>query len=156
MELPTTVEYEYEPKAQKSPAVIPPELPPLAQDDFIEAFGTCASSCVRSWLWFHTCRQVEAERRYIERIPKRNMMFSIGKRTQEDAWGLETRRRVSAVRVIIYHVSILTAPIVFWAWWQHRYPTDLQNASVPFMAAMALLSLFWAVVGLLPVLDERS
>lgn len=43
----------------------------------------------------------------------------------------------------MYHLLIFAAPVVFWILWIRRYPTDWQNASVPFFAAAVMLSLFW-------------
>lgn len=38
---------------------------------------------------------------------------------------------------------ILVGPIVFWGLWLKEWPSDWQNASVPFFAVVVLLSLFW-------------
>lgn len=46
---------------------------------------------------------------------------------------------------------IMVAPFGFWGWWMGQHPGDLQNASVPAMAAMNFLALFLVGSGILPV-----
>ena len=50
---------------------------------------------------------------------------------------------VSFYKVALYHLLILAGPLAFWGLWLKKWPTDWQNASVPFFAVVVLLSLFW-------------
>jgi len=60
-------------------------------------------------------------------------------------WGIIAKERISFFTVAFYHIIVLLPPFVFWfSWlflWGHS--GDLQNASVPFLSALGLLSLFW-------------
>jgi hypothetical protein len=62
------------------------------------------------------------------------------------AWGLLAVERVALYRIMAYHIAILAGTFVFWGWWLRSHPDDLQNASVPLMASISLLALFWTNV----------
>jgi hypothetical protein len=84
----------------------------------------------------------------LDRIPKRSERRQLEAPGQEDAWGLHAIEYISAVRVVIYHFLIFTGPLVFWGlWlWYWGHDSDLQNASIPFLAVISLLSMFWALI----------
>lgn len=63
-----------------------------------------------------------------------------------EAWGLHVNVDLSFFRTVVYYVIILLGPVAFWGWWLHQWPTDWQNATVPMMVSLALLSSFWLVI----------
>ena len=83
----------------------------------------------------------------LNRIPKICERLQLEVPGQEDAWGLHAIEYISAIRVVIYHILILTAPLVFWGlWlWYWGHDSDLQNA-IPFFTVISLLSMFWALI----------
>jgi hypothetical protein len=90
-------------------------------------------------------------RKTIERIPRKRSIFDVNDihAPESEAWGLRAQHEVSAIYVAVYHLFILVPPFVFWGWWQHNHPDDLQNASVPATVALGLISLFWGTNGIL-------
>jgi hypothetical protein len=64
---------------------------------------------------------------------------------REILWGIHGVERLSFLMVAMYHIFILFPPLIFgflWLfYWGHS--GDLQNASVPFLSALGLISLFW-------------
>jgi hypothetical protein len=120
--------------------------PPISPRKFYRRFYCCYkggqkhSHYLRSCLK-NCCDQDEA----LLRIPKRIGKVLVNGDTTPVFWGLQAVEGISALRVVIYHALFLVGPTIFWALWLttmgHR--ADLQNASVPFSAAVAFLSVFW-------------
>jgi hypothetical protein len=112
-------------------------------------FLNCDSPC--RWRIFHECVPELINRKTIERIPKKLSMFKIKDihAKESEAWGLKAQHEVSAAYVAVYHLLILIPPFAFWGWWQYTHPEDLQNASVPAVVALGMLSLFWGTNGIL-------
>ena len=54
---------------------------------------------------------------------------------------------VSFLGVMMYHTLLLFPPLVFWFLWLFAWghEGDLQNAAIPFMAAVTLLAVVWGV-----------
>ena len=143
----------------------PEELPPLSNQDykylasrnppilrtvFNANFYGCSKACIVSQLdllcLFHECtgRNHCGKYRILKRLPKRQRPWEIDRDDEnEEAWGLNVAFGVSFFRVAVYHLLILAAPTTFWGLWLRSWPRDWQNASVPFFAVVALLSLFW-------------
>ena len=124
--------------------------PPILSDVFNASFYGCEKACIKSQLdllcLFHQCkgRNHCGKYRVLEHLPKRRRKWDIDRDEEaEEAWGLNTVFAVSFFRVILYHMLILVAPIIFWGLWLKKWPSDWQNASVPFFAVVVLLSLFW-------------
>ena len=88
----------------------------------------------------------------IQRIPKKKTRFNTLDLDEKHAWGLCPVLRPKYLIVVFYHVLFLADPFGFWIAWQLYYPGDVQNASVPSIIALGLLSLFWTVSGLLPAM----
>lgn len=84
----------------------------------------------------------------VERIPKRTTPLHLESRGQEEAWGLHAIERVFTFRIIVYHVVMLVGPLIFWGlWlWYWGHQGDLQNASVPVVCMIPILSMFWALL----------
>ena len=133
-------DYEYNPSRD----------PPILSTVINANFYGCQKACIKSQLdflcIFHECkgRNHCGKHRVLERLPKRRRKWEIDRDEEaEEAWGLNTAFAVSFYKVALYHILILTGPIVSWGLWLKKWPSDWQNASVPFFAVVALLSLFW-------------
>ncbi|KAF2679311.1 hypothetical protein K458DRAFT_346974 [Lentithecium fluviatile CBS 122367] len=145
-DLPCDPEYIYQPR--------PPIAtnPPISRHEFEMHLNACDTPCRWSWLFFHECMPPLDTSTSIGSIPKRNKQFDITNPTTSNkpSEGLEAKHTVSALYVFLYHILILAGPFGFWAWWTTEHPGDLQNAVVPVMVAIGLLSCFWSTSGLLP------
>jgi hypothetical protein len=99
----------------------------------------------------HDCLPRLNTKRAINRIPKKKSPFDTSSTDDEKmfAWGLQARHVISAAYVAVYHLLIISLPFGFWGWWQAKYPSDLQNASIPVTVVLATLSLFWGTNGIL-------
>lgn len=142
-EIPTDSNYVYQPKPPDA------EDPPITPHEFEFAFTQCITQCL--WSVFHDCNEPPSGTLAIERIPKRKSLFELSREDSEvkPAWGLQAQHAVALTQVIFYHVLILAGPFGFWAWWEDRRPTDLQNAAVPLTTVAVFLSVFWSASGLL-------
>lgn len=95
---------------------------------------------------FHEChgRSHCSHFEVLKYIPKRKEQWCYGLPGESrEAWGLEIVFGLSLVRITMYHAIIVSGPAVFWGLWLRQWPTDWQNASVPFFTIVALLSLLW-------------
>lgn len=124
--------------------------PPILNTVFNLNFYGCQKACIKSQLdlfcLLHNCkgRNHCGKHRILERLPKRRRKWDIDRDEEaEEAWGLNTVYAVSFYKVTLYHLLILMGPIIFWGLWLRKWPSDWQNASVPFFAVAVLLSLFW-------------
>lgn len=124
--------------------------PPVLSTVFNAKFYGCNKACIKSQLdllcIFHECKSRNhcGKYRVLERLPKRRRKWDVDRDEEKDeAWGLNAVFAVSFYKVLLYHTLILAGPIVFWGLWLKAWPTDWQNASVPFFAVVVLLSLFW-------------
>jgi hypothetical protein len=85
------------------------------------------------------------------RIPKRKKR--VAEKVEEEKenvfWGLQAIEGVSLVRICLYHALFVAGPFVFWGLWLTvmGHLGDLQNASIPFLTALGLLSIFWFLLG---------
>jgi len=63
-------------------------------------------------------------------------------------WGLYAREEISALRVLVYNVVVLTLTLGFFFLWQFVLGNklDLQNAAVPMSLVIGILALFWMLV----------
>ena len=125
-------------------------FPPVLGSVFHANFYGCKKACITSHLdvlrLFHQCkgRNHCGRSQVLDRLPKRVRRWEIDRIDEtEEAWGLNAVFAVSFYRVLLYHVLILAGSVVFWGLWLKKWPTDWQNASVPFFAVVVLLSLFW-------------
>lgn len=124
--------------------------PPVLSTVFNANFYGCTKPCIKSQLdllcLFHQCkgRNRCGKYRVLEHLPKRRKKWEIDQDAEkEEAWGLNAVFAVSFYKVILYHMLILAGPTISWGLWLKKWPTDWQNASVPFFAVVVLLSLFW-------------
>jgi hypothetical protein len=82
----------------------------------------------------------------LTKIPKRDRRVIEDGNGREIFWGLYAVEVVSFATVVMYHTIILVGPFVFWALWIAKKPKDLQNASVPVLTVLGMLSLFWVIL----------
>ena len=141
-ELPSAADKDYNFNASRNP--------PIIDSVFHSNFYGCKKACIKAQLdilcLFHECmgRNHCGKYRVLERLPKRQKKWEIDRDEEKDeAWGLNAVFGVSFCKVALYHLLILTGPSTFWGLWIKKWPTDWQNASVPFFAMVVLLSLFW-------------
>jgi hypothetical protein len=147
----------------------PEELPPVQNGDYHFARGpeppfsdamfktrfygclsaTCWKAQIRVLCFIHQC-QGRTNSGYcdvLKCLPKRKQAWGVAHSDDtSEAWGLHANTDLSFFRTVIYHVVILSGPAGFWGWWLHQWPTDWQNASVPMLVSLALLSPFWLAV----------
>lgn len=137
--------YEYNPRPMEI-------IPPVSPHEFRRRYYACHKRCsttsgnILCILGIRQCRRpCKRSQEALGRIPKRIWVLEEGGDARETFWGLHAREEISFFRVATYHFLILLPPFVFWFlwlfWWGHS--GDLQNASVPFMGALGVISLFW-------------
>ena len=127
-----------------------PRGPPVLASVFSDSFHGCNKACIKAkfdiMCLLHQChgRDYNGRYRILERLPRRRRKWDIDRDEEtNEAWGIHAVFGVSFFRVMIYHLLIMTGPIIFWGLWIGKWPRDWQNASIPFFAVVALLSLFW-------------
>ncbi|MCJ1358617.1 MAG: hypothetical protein MMC33_008617 [Icmadophila ericetorum] len=141
-ELPSVTDSDYSLTASRDP--------PILAAAFNNSFYGCKKACIKSQLdifcLLHECKGRNHCGKYkvLERLPKRRKKWDVDSDHEKDeAWVLHAVFGVSFIKVLLYHMLILPGPLVFWGLWLMKWPTDWQDASVPFFAVMVLLSLFW-------------
>jgi hypothetical protein len=139
---PGDVNYRYSPK--------PAESPPITEHEFRRRFNACYDRCLASRIsafrHFHKCRSpCRHSQDALSRIPKRLRDLEESGDKREIFWGIIAKDRISVVKVVIYHILILCAPFLFCFLWLFSWghSGDLQNASVPAVMTVSLLSMFW-------------
>jgi hypothetical protein len=145
----TNRDYQYEPKPAE-------DIPPIAEHEFSKHFYSCCKRCSNLkktvLCYFHRCsKPCYRPRGAITRIPKKTWRFEESGPGREFVWGISGAERQSFYMIALYHLLILIPPFIFWFLWLFRWKHhgDLQNASVPFLMALGLISLFW-----FPVLNK--
>lgn len=125
-------------------------MPPVSTHEFRRRFYSCHRRCSISrpilLNFFHKCRKpCRQSQEVLKRIPKKTWRVDVDNDTREIFWGINAVENISFVMVTIYHLVILFPPLIFWILWLFiwGHSGDLQNASVPFLSALGLLSLFW-------------
>jgi len=83
----------------------------------------------------------------VELLPKKTSPLDIGSETKEIFWGLYARHEIHFGRVLVYNVICVTPVIWFFFMWVLHWgdPGDMQSASVPLMAMLSFLSIFWSL-----------
>jgi hypothetical protein len=125
---------------------------PVSKYEFRRRFYSCQSRCSTAnsrllcSLLSHKCKRLcRRSQEAVDRIPKMIWKLEESGDAREIFWGLYGRERISFLMVSIYHFLILLLSFIFWLlwlfWWNNS--GDLQNASVPFLTALGLISLFW-------------
>jgi hypothetical protein len=104
---------------------------------------------MRVFCFLHQCQGRTNSGYYdvLKCLPRRKYVWNLDHSdATSEAWGLYAKVDLSFFRTIVYHVIILSGPAAFWGWWLHQWPTDWQNATVPMMVSLALLSPFWLAI----------
>ena len=134
--------YQYNPKPVQ-------QMPPISRHEFKKRFYWCYGRCLPALFGlcnpFHKCKKrCRTCPDAVDRIPKRILPLETGGDAREEFWGLYVEEVISAMRVVVYVILILVTPFVFWLLWLFYWDHsgDLQNASVPFICALALVGLF--------------
>lgn len=144
-DLPVDPLYEYAPKPPMT------ELPHIYPHEFQMALlPHCKESCLLSS--FHDCVELRSGTTILRRIPKRKQPLQLKVNDLEEAWGLNAHHTPHFLRVFLYHCLVLAGTFAFWTWWLVTHPNDLQNASVPFTSAAAIIALFWSSLATLKAL----
>jgi hypothetical protein len=125
-------------------------MPPISAHEFRRRFYACYRRCSISKVvrlrFSHKCwRPCRYSSEALDRIPKKNMRLEERGSAREFFWGIHGVERISFFTVATYHLLILLPPLIFWFLWLFQWGNfgDLQNASVPFLSALGLISLFW-------------
>lgn len=140
-DLPEDILYEYTPRPPKV------EIPPISRHEFELALASCNTPCLLAHL--HECLEPPDGNIALDRIPKRNGAFALEAGGREFVWGILAQHSISYILVFMYHALVLAGLFAFWIWWQVRHPGDMQNATVPVMVFVALLSLVWSSAAVL-------
>ena len=127
------------------------ENPPVTTHQFESRFHACHRRCLSAFMGirnpFHRCRlPCKRKADAVNRVPKRVRPLDIGVSAQEIFWGLKAVERPCFVKVALFHVVPIAPTLIFWFLWLFYYghTSDLQNASVPFLCVVGLITLFWA------------
>jgi hypothetical protein len=63
------------------------------------------------------------------------------------AFGIEADYVLSLRILAAYHLLTIIPAFAFWAFWLSNNPGDWQNASVPLVTVLALITVFWIMAG---------
>ncbi|KAI1413430.1 hypothetical protein F5Y13DRAFT_161266 [Hypoxylon sp. FL1857] len=137
------LEYSYRPKPMKVNP-IPPEI-------FKDIFYSCSGSGSLTHQFHFACQPLRnIAEEIMDRLPKRDrpVIASSDAFKLEELWGLATRERRSALRVLIYLVLSTSPTVAFMFAWLFGWTKDgdLQSASTPMTITVAALTLLWTVI----------
>ncbi|KAF2679312.1 hypothetical protein K458DRAFT_314529 [Lentithecium fluviatile CBS 122367] len=125
------------------------EMPPITEHEFNKRFYSCAPKfhilCHKNCHCFKIQKQAH-NREIINLLPKKLSQFDDQSDQRDLFWGLYARQQPLFWRVGVYN-ALCISPLVwfFFMWIFHwGHDGDMQNASVPLMIMMSLLSVFWA------------
>ena len=124
----------------------PTQMPPIKPEEFKCRFYACYRGGNKHHHFFPKCRRPCRDKQdALNRIPKRDRDVIEDGDNREIFWGLVAVEQISFFMVAMYHSVILAPCLTFWMIWLFawHHPGDLQNASVPLLAVLPLLSLFW-------------
>lgn len=115
-------------------------LPPISRHEFRKRFYQSIRAKSASSPGKTCCRTKCA----LQRIPKRDIEVTESGDERDLFWGLLAIDEISFIFVMFYFFVLIAPTLSFWIYWMKTgHATDLQNASVPFFAAIGGLSLFW-------------
>jgi len=119
-------------------------VPPIDSHEFNRKFNACYQP--RPHLhWYNRCRSPCHSRLVLNLFPQRYHRLVEQGDNREEFWGLYVVERFSFFRVLAYNICCMLPSIVFFFMWLFtwKHPGDLQNASVPIMATITALTVFW-------------
>lgn len=137
-----------DPRYHPSPVGI--HIPPITPHEFKKRYDFCAPQpfhfrhhrkchCVRLKRQIHS-------REIISLLPRKLARLDELSDSRELFWGLYARQKIYFWRILVYNVVCISPLIWFFFMWLFRWghDKDMQNASVPLMVMISLLSIFWA------------
>jgi hypothetical protein len=140
---PNDDQYKYKPKPIE-------HEPPISMHEFYYRFHACHDRCLASrfsiFRPMHKCRRPYSHARgAVEKIPKKTLRVEEEGDCRSFFWGLCAVEKLSFYMVAIYHALVILSCLLFWFLWLFPWghSSDLQNASVPLLAALGLIQLFW-------------
>lgn len=107
----------------------------------------CCKPCYWTFLPWHYCIRLDEGSAHTRKLPKLKALSTPLKGTNDVAFGLEADYMLSLRILAAYYVLTIVPAFVFWGYWMVRHPGDLQNASVPLMTVLALITVFWIMMG---------
>ena len=63
------------------------------------------------------------------------------------AFGIEADYMLSLWMLTAYHLMAILPAFAFWAFWMSKHSGDWQNASVPLLTVLAMITVFWVMAG---------
>ena len=150
---PNNQDYQYRPKPVE-------KMPPITKHEFKRRFYACYQHCFPAiFNPFHQCwKPCQHSLGAVDRLPKRVRPLELGGDAREIFWGLYVVEHICFYRVAAFHTIVIMPALVFWFLWLFYWghSGDLQNASVPFLCALGIISLFWyPLYGGRSVLDTK-
>lgn len=137
-------------EAQYHPRPPVAKKPPIGKQEFMRYLRTCGTCCLWSYLPIskHRCSRPHTDSHKWKRIPRKISLFDTKEAQPENvAYGLEAVHVLSFPMIFIYHTLSILAWFGFWVWWLKLHPYDLQNASVPMIVFLGIVSSFWVLPG---------
>lgn len=126
--------------------------PPVSSRQSHRRIYHCYKGGKRHNHFFRPCKQKCSDAKdALLRIPKRKER--VAEKVDEDKenilWGLQAIEGISFVRICLCHAVFVSCPFIFWGLWLTimGHEGDLQNASIPFLAVLGILSIFWFLLG---------
>lgn len=120
---------------------------PISPDEFRLRFYECyRGGEKRHRHHFRNCRkQARPKRDCVDLIPKRRSNVVEDSDETDRFWGLLAVEYPAFWIVATYQVLFITGPFVFWILWLSVFGQkgDWQNASVPVLVALGLMTVFW-------------
>ena len=136
-------DYKYVPKPRKSTD----PMPPIDPHEFKTRFYSCYRGGQRHKHILFPCNKevYRPDDDGLDRIPKRTKALAVEIPKRGFFWGLHAQENISLLMVALYNFLLLVSPFVFWICWLFvwNHSGDLQNASIPTVVVVALLSMFW-------------
>ncbi|OTA55095.1 hypothetical protein K449DRAFT_453147 [Hypoxylon sp. EC38] len=135
--------YSYRPK--------PMEFNPIPPEIFKDIFYSCSGSSSLAHRFHLACQPLRhIAQEIMDRLPKRDhpVIMSNDTLKLEELWGLATKERRSALRVLIYLILCTSPTMAFMLAWLYGWAKDgdIQSASMPLTITVAALTLLWTVI----------
>jgi hypothetical protein len=126
------------------------EIPPISEIEFRSRFYTCDNLNLPSYIhYLHKCYRLDSTcTKVLALLPKRTSRLDLDTNERTYFWGLYAREAPAVARVFFYTVVCIIPMILFFFMWLFgwKHAADLQNASVPLFATLALLSILWSII----------
>ena len=140
-ELPDTHHLDYTPRRPDA------KLPLIDPATFWFLLSECSAMCWWSILPWHDCIHLQSNH-CTTQIPKK--LSDIEPLLQAGngfAFGIEADYVLSLRILAAYHLMTIVPAFAFWMYWLSKHPGDWQNASVPLLTVLALITVFWIMTG---------